>query len=176
MSNKKDNNNERIQNLIKLGVSPEHISEMINKGFTLDQIEDYCNNKINDTLDTIMKEIIDVFSSNMGGYKFFTIIQNDVQANVKIKQNIKKLITDILLSHEIQYKNIDVVFKSILDTMGRIFSDSQDNYKKVREELFAKMLKRDMFLDITLNDIHDNHLELCKKEENSEENKEEKPE
>lgn len=157
-------NDKRIENLIKLGVSKENIETMLSKGATIEQIEDYCNNNINAEISAIIKEITEIVSSNMKDYSFFSVLDSEIAVNKKLNNDTFIAITNKLLEKNVLYKNIDLIFNTIIDKFHSTFTNAKDSYKESREDLLAKVLGKEMPYDITISDVDQKLKELEKPE------------
>ena len=171
---KSKSNSQKIKNLLALGISQENITTMLNEGYTLDQIDDFCNNEINKILDQTMKEIMTIIAENIQGYKFFTLRDDDILTNKNISNVIFRKITEKLKEKDILYKNIKIVFETILDRINTLFSAAQSNYKKEMDSVLARLLDREIYEDITLLDIDKKSKELSKKKKDDVKKKEKK--
>jgi hypothetical protein len=164
MSNNNDNA-ERIKNLTEVGLSSERITAMLNEGLTLDQIEDFCNNKINDVLQDCMKKILSLVADAMKDYNYFPIKDEDSSKNSKINVKLHEDITDIFLKNDILFKDIEMINQAIVDRLHTVLTNSQTNYNKTRSGLLAKLLGRKLPGDITLLDIDKKYKEINTKKE-----------
>lgn len=164
-----DNNTDKLKNLLALGISQETLTGLMNQGLTMDEINDFCNNEINDKLDTVMKKVMTIFSEIYQEYKFFSFVEADVNRNKEIHDEAFEAISKELLENDIMYKNVDMIFKTIVDRMFSTFENAKTNYSKSKDELFAKMMGKELIGDISLQDIDKKHKELAtpKTEDNS---------
>ncbi len=154
---------DKIKTLITLGISQENITKMLNEGLTLEAIEDFCNNKINDVLEESMKDVLNIIAQGMKDYKFFALTDEDIERNKKINNNIFGNITQKLLEKDILFKNINVVFKTVVDRTYVIVTNAEDNYKQSKEALLAELLGRELPIDIKLMDIDKKRKEVSHK-------------
>lgn len=161
--NKVDSNSDRIKNLIELGMSNEQITSLFNKGLTLDQIEDYCNNKMNQVLDKVMKQVLKAVADRMKNYNFFPITDDHFKENAKAKSDLHVDCAKIFKSADILFKDINTVYQTINDLLFNTFTDSQNNFNNTKNNLLAKLLGRELPIDITVNDVDKKHKEVFAK-------------
>lgn len=156
---------ERINNLVALGLSPEQITHFLNKGMTLNELEDYCNNEMNKVLEVVLKKNLLILANKLQKNHFFPITDRDIKDNIRIKNEIHKEVSDVFLENDVLFKDIQEVNQMMTDKIHSIMVNCQDNFNKTKNELFAKLLGKEMHGDITLKDIDTKYKEIGTKTE-----------
>lgn len=163
MNEKVTKDQERIKNLINMGVSQDLITSLLSQNLSLNQIEDYCNQKQNELHGECIKIIIGKLYEGLKDFNFFPVNDEQTNKNLEIKTKIYKDIASTLLEKDILFSKFPLIFESIVSDIYNILDRVKTNLNKTREDVLAKFLGKELYTDIRISEVDKASKELNSK-------------